>query len=66
MNMAAKKELKLSKNKMLGGVIAGLAEYLDADTTLLRVLFAIFLILTGFFPGVVLYFAAWIIMKAAE
>ena len=61
-----KKQLRLSENKVLAGVIGGLSEYLGFDMTLMRIVYAVFIIATGFFPGVVMYLAAWIIMKAAD
>ncbi|MDX1607740.1 MAG: PspC domain-containing protein [Candidatus Spechtbacterales bacterium] len=57
-----KKLYRSTKDRMLGGVIAGLAEYLEADTTLLRLAAALFVIFTGLFPGVVVYVAAWAII----
>mgnify|MGYP000415694191 CR=1 FL=1 len=50
--------------KMLGGVAAGLANYLDLDPTIVRVLLAI-----GFFspvPVVIIYIILWIVMPAEE
>ncbi|WP_341226789.1 PspC domain-containing protein [uncultured Arcticibacterium sp.] len=50
--------------KMLGGVAAGLANYLDLDPTIVRVLLAI-----GFFspvPVVLIYIILWIVMPAEE
>ncbi len=52
------------EEKMLGGVAAGLAEYLDIDVTIVRVLFAI-----GFFspfPVVISYLILWIVMPSKE
>lgn len=60
------KQLRLSKNKLFLGVVAGFAEYFNVDTTLLRLVFAAFVILTGFFPGVFFYFIAWLIMSATD
>jgi len=51
-------------DKMLGGVASGLAHYLDIDTTLVRILFAI-----GFFspvPVVLIYVILWVVMLAGE
>ncbi|MFH1426522.1 MAG: PspC domain-containing protein [Candidatus Kerfeldbacteria bacterium] len=62
--MAPQKQLKISTNKMVCGVLGGFAEYMDIDVTLLRVLYAAFLVLTGVFPGVVMYFIACIIMNS--
>ena len=44
------------------GVMAGLARYCNQDPVLFRVLAVTFLVLTGFFPGVLLYFGAWLVM----
>jgi len=43
----AKKIYRLQSNKMIGGVCAGLAEYLDMDATLIRLLFVAVGLLTA-------------------
>jgi phage shock protein C len=48
------------QNKMLGGVCAGLAEYFDIDTTVMRLLFAFGVILAG--VGFVPYIILWIVL----
>jgi phage shock protein C len=60
------KQLRLSKNTLLAGVIAGIAEYVGMDVTVLRVLFAALVVFTGIFPGVFLYIIAYIIMAHNE
>ena len=60
--MVVKKKLYLSNNKLIGGVIAGCAEYFDHDPTVWRLGAIVFLVLTGFMPGVLLYFLAWLVM----
>lgn len=48
--------------KMIGGVAAGIAEYLDIDPTFVRLFFAV-----GFFtpaPTVLAYLIMWIIVPA--
>ncbi len=58
-----KKKLEREEEKALvGGVITGLASYFDQDPVLFRVAAVTFLILTGVFPGIILYLAAWIMM----
>lgn len=53
----------LSKtDRKLGGVFGGLAERYDIDPTLLRLAWIIVTIFTGFFPGVIGYVVAWIII----
>lgn len=64
--MKPKKKLYLSNNKMIGGVMAGLAEYFDHDPTVWRLGAVVFLVVTGFMPGVLLYLLAWIVMPRRE
>ncbi len=45
---------------MLAGVGSGIARYLDADVTLVRVIIAALALFTG--AGVVLYIAAWLLI----
>lgn len=49
-------------NKMIGGVCGGIAEYFDADPTLIRLATALIIVMTGFIPGLLFYVIAWIIM----
>ncbi|MEX0917735.1 MAG: PspC domain-containing protein [Candidatus Paceibacterota bacterium] len=50
---------------MVGGVLAGLAEYFDHDPTLWRLGFVVVLVLTGVFPFVFIYLLAWIVVPQA-
>lgn len=52
-------------NKVWKGVLGGFGEYFDIDPTLLRVLFVVFVLATGFFPGVIAYIIAMFIMPVA-
>lgn len=61
--MKPKKRLERDKDKaVVAGVLAGLAEYLDQDPVLVRIIAIVLLILTGLFPGAFFYIAAWVIM----
>jgi len=63
--MAKKTQKKLyrsKKDKMVAGVCGGIGEYTETDATLIRLLYAILTIFTGFFPGIILYLVAWIIV----
>lgn len=52
-------------DKKLAGLCGGLGEYLGVDPTVVR-LGAVFLtIATGFFPGMIFYFIAWIVVPEA-
>ncbi len=56
-----KKQLFRNKQKAsIGGVCAGLADYFDVDTTLVRALFLVALI--GFGSGFLLYIILWIVI----
>ena len=58
-----KKRLERDKERaVVSGVLAGLAQYFGQDPVLFRVLAVAFLVLTGIFPGILLYLAAWVIM----
>lgn len=53
------KQLRRSKNAILGGVAAGVAEYFGIDATLVRIIWAL-LILSG--VGLFVYLVCWLIM----
>lgn len=63
--MITKRLYRSRDNVMLAGVCAGLAEYFDHDPTLWRLGFALFMVVTGFMPGILLYIIAWIVMPIA-
>lgn len=56
--MPHKRLYRSRENRIVAGVFGGLGEYFDRDPTLLRLLGVIFLILTGLFPGALIYLVA--------
>jgi phage shock protein PspC (stress-responsive transcriptional regulator) len=48
------------EGRLLVGVAAGIARYLDVDVTLVRVVFAVLTLVGG--AGVPLYLAGWLLM----
>lgn len=50
------------ENKVLAGVLSGLAGYFNQDPVLFRFLAIMFLIITGIFPGLLFYLVGWMIM----
>ncbi len=65
--MQKKKRLERDQEKaVISGVLAGLADYFHQDPVLFRVAAIAFLILTGVFPGILLYLAAWVIMPKRD
>lgn len=62
-----KKKLERDEEKaVISGVLAGMANYFGQDPVLFRVIAITFLILTGFFPGILLYIAAWVIIPKSN
>jgi len=60
----AKKLIRLEDNKMIGGVCAGLADYLDIDMSLVRLVFVGVCIISAFIPMILFYIIAWIVIPA--
>ena len=59
--MAKTKRLYRSgKEKILGGVCGGIAEYFNVDPTIIRILWILFVF--GFGSGILAYIIAWIIV----
>ncbi|MCK5624314.1 PspC domain-containing protein [Candidatus Pacearchaeota archaeon] len=56
-----KKLYRNTKNKMIAGVCSGIAEYLDADPTIVRLIWAI-ATLISIGAGIIAYLIAWIIV----
>jgi phage shock protein PspC (stress-responsive transcriptional regulator) len=57
---AARELRRATDDRMLGGVVGGLARYLDVDVTLLRVVFAALTVMGG--AGVPIYAACWLLI----
>ena len=53
---------KDQENVVVSGVVSGLANYFEQDPKLFRLFAIAFLIITGFFPGILFYFVAWFMM----
>lgn len=58
----SKKLYRNVHSKIFGGVCSGLAEYLDVDATLIRLIFVAVCLLTAVFPMALFYLIAWIII----
>lgn len=53
---------KSTQDKVLGGVIGGLAREWDIDPTLLRVLYVVLTLITGILLGIVVYLVLYLVM----
>jgi phage shock protein PspC (stress-responsive transcriptional regulator) len=48
-------------DRMIGGVVSGLAKYFGLDVTLARVLYVIISICSAAFPGILVYLLFWVL-----
>jgi len=60
--MATKAFRRSRTNRMFGGVVAGLSEYLGIDPTLGRILYVLISILSTGFPGLLVYVICWVVV----
>jgi len=59
------KKLYLSRtDRKLGGILGGIAEYLELDSTIVRLIFVVVAIITAVLPATFIYLVAWIIMPS--
>ena len=56
------KLMRSRADRKIAGVCAGLAEHLGLDTSLVRILWVFLVFASGFFPGLIAYILAWIII----
>lgn len=60
------RRLRKSRDRMLAGVCGGLAEYTGLDPTLLRLLVAFVVLVSGIVTGLIVYLVAALILPEAE
>lgn len=58
------KKLYLSKDKKISGVCGGIGEYFEIDSSIIRLAWIVFTILTGVVPGMIGYVIAAIVIPA--
>ena len=51
-----------SSDRKIAGVCGGFAEYLEIDSTLVRLIALLLFIFTGFLPMMLIYFVAWLVI----
>jgi phage shock protein C len=58
--------LQLSRrHRKIAGVCGGLAEWLDWDPTVVRVLYVLVSVLSAAFPGILVYLILWLVVPRA-
>jgi phage shock protein C len=50
------------RQRLLGGVCGGLAEWLGWDATLVRIVYVVLSVCSAAFPGILVYVVLWIVM----
>ena len=63
--MAAKRLYRSEENKIVAGILGGLGEYFNVDPAILRLLWVVITVFTGFLPGIITYFLARCVVPKA-
>ena len=63
--MAAKRLYRSEENKIVAGILGGLGEYFNVDPAILRLLWVVITVFTGFLPGIITYFLALFVVPKA-
>jgi phage shock protein C len=53
-------------NRMIAGVVGGLAQYWSVDPTLARVVYVIASLLSAAFPGTIVYLVLWLVIPEGD
>lgn len=53
-------------NRMIAGVIGGLARYFGIDPTMARVIYVILSVVSVAFPGLLVYILLWLVIPEEE
>ena len=53
-------------NRMIAGVVGGLAQHFRIDPTLLRVIYVVGSVVSAAFPGILVYLLLWVLIPEAD
>jgi phage shock protein C len=53
-------------DKMIAGVIGGIARYFGFDSTTARIVYVVLSVISVAFPGILVYILLWVIMPQEE
>ena len=62
MNTVSRPFTRSRHDRMLGGVMGGIAQRFGWNSTLLRIVFVILSIASAAFPGIIVYLILWLLM----
>ncbi|HET6912042.1 MAG TPA: PspC domain-containing protein [Rhodanobacteraceae bacterium] len=54
------------RDRMIAGVVGGLADYFGVDSSLLRVIYVLVSIFSAAFPGVLVYIVLWLLVPQED
>jgi len=54
------------RNRMIAGVVGGLADYFGLDPSLLRVIYVLVSIFSAAFPGLLVYVILWLLVPLED
>jgi phage shock protein C len=61
------RKIRRSKSKrMIAGICGGLADYLNVDVTVIRLVYVIVSVMSGAFPGLLIYILAMFIIPSED
>lgn len=66
MSQSEKKLRRSTSEKVVAGVLGGLAEYFGLDVTLVRLLYVVVSIFSAAFPGLLVYIILWVVMPVND
>lgn len=58
--------LRRSNNRIIAGVCGGIAESLNFDPTIVRLLYVLISFFSAAFPGIIVYIILWVVMPSAD
>lgn len=61
-----KKLYRSNDNKIVAGILGGIGEYTAVDPTIVRLIFIIITVISGFVPGLVTYFIALLVVPPQD
>jgi phage shock protein C len=53
-------------NRMIAGVVGGLADYFGLDPTLARIIYVLVSVFSAAFPGILVYILFWILVPQGD
>jgi phage shock protein PspC (stress-responsive transcriptional regulator) len=61
--MSTDRPLRRSRsNRMIAGVVGGMAEHFGLNPTVLRIVYVLVSILSAAFPGIIVYLVLWLLV----